>query len=371
MSVNSLKKQSFGDNGKNIFPPRLIAWEITRSCNLTCVHCRASAETGTYKGELGTDRCMEILKEISDVAKPIIILTGGEPLLRKDVFDLASRGTELGLKMAMATNGTLLTDDIVKRMIKCGIQRVSVSIDAPDSARHDTFRNVPGCFDKTIDGIKCLKSGGIEFQINTTVTRHNSEAIQEMLDLAINLGAVAHHLFLLVPTGRAKELVNQEIEAKEYEKLLYWFYSMRGRVPLHLKATCAPHYYRILREEAHKKGEYVSRETYGMDAVTRGCLGGTAFCFIGYNGAVQPCGYLDISCGNLAEDGFENIWNNSSVFNDLRDYSKYEGKCGQCEYIRVCGGCRARAYESTKNYLSQEPLCSYVPNRVQRENING
>ena len=368
-----IKKQHISDSHdeKVNFSPRLIAWEITRSCNLTCIHCRASAEKGAYEGELDTGRCMKILKEISDVAKPVIILTGGEPLLRNDVFDLASRGTELGLKMVMATNGTLLTDDIARRIKKCGIQRVSISIDAPDSARHDTFRNVPGCFDKAIDGINCLKNERIEFQINTTVTRHNSGVIQEMLDLAVNLGAVAHHLFLLVPTGRAKELINQEIEAKEYEKLLHWFYNMRNHVPLHLKATCAPHYYRILREEAHKKGENVTYETYGMDAVTRGCLGGTAFCFIGYNGVVQPCGYLDIPCGNLNRDEFKAVWDNSSVFNNLRNYSKYEGKCGQCEYIRVCGGCRARAYESTKNYLSQEPLCSYIPKRVQRNNING
>ena len=314
---------------------------------------------------------MEILQEISEVAKPIIILTGGEPLLRNDIFALAARGTELGLKMVIATNGTLLTDDIAKRMKDCGIQRVSISIDAPDAARHDAFRNVPGCFNKTIDGIKCLKREGVEFQINTTVTRHNSAIIQEMLDFTVNLGAVAHHLFLLVPTGRAKELVNQEIEAKEYERLLLWFYNMREQVPLHLKATCAPHYYRILREEAHKKGEYVSRETYGMDAVTRGCLGGTAFCFISHNGIVQPCGYLDISCGNLSIETFKNIWDNSVVFNALRDYSRYEGKCGQCEYIKACGGCRARAYESTGNYLSQEPLCSYIPDRIKRENIDG
>ena len=341
--------------------PRLVAWEVTRRCNLNCVHCRAGAERGPYPGELDTARCMEILDQIRAVGCPIVILTGGEPLLRDDIFQLAEHGTGRGLRMVMATNGTLLTPRLVDDMKESGIQRVSISLDAPDAESHDRFRNEPGAFERSIEGIRLLREGGMEFQINTTVTRHNSSRIEAMLDLTVRLGACAHHLFLLVPTGRAREMVQQEIDARQYERVLHWFHHMRDKVPLHLKATCAPHYYRILRQEARAKGEKVTFETYGLDAMTRGCLGGTAFCFISHDGIVQPCGYLELNCGDLRESDFGTIWRTSPIFTQLRDFSAYKGKCGRCEYLRVCGGCRARAYEATGDFLAEEPLCAYEP----------
>jgi len=342
---------------------RLVAWEMTRSCNLNCVHCRAAAERGPYPGELDTKKCLEILGQIAQVGQPIVILTGGEPLLRKDIFELARQGTQLGLRMVMATNGTLVTPEIAQKMKSSGIKRVSISIDGAGEKEHDEFRKVPGAFEASVHSIEWLKEAGIEFQINTTVTRHNVHQVREILDLAIKLGAVAHHIFLLVPTGRARELVNQEIDALEYEKLLHWFHDMRDQVPLHLKATCAPHYYRILRQEARARGKKVDFDTYGLDAVTRGCLGGTAFCFISYEGIVQPCGYLELNCGDLKKSSFQEVWRNSEIFKKLRDYSEYAGKCGRCEYLKVCGGCRARAYEATRDYMAEEPLCIYQPSR--------
>ena len=342
---------------------RLVAWELTRRCNLNCVHCRAGSERGPYPGELDTTQCLEILAQISEVGKPIVILTGGEPLLRTDIFDLARQGTHLGLRMVMATNGTLLTHDIIERMKASGIKRVSISIDGAVEKEHDAFRKVPGAFRGALEGIRLLRKGDIEFQINTTVTRHNIGNIEKILDLSEGFGAVAHHLFLLVPTGRAKEMVDQEIDAREYEEVLKWFYQMRERVPFHLKATCAPHYYRILRQEARRKGEKVNFETYGLDAVTRGCLGGTAFCFISNLGVVQPCGYLELNCGDLKAATFQSVWHESEIFNQLRDASAYGGKCGRCEYLKVCGGCRARAFEATGDFLAEEPLCAYQPGR--------
>lgn len=342
---------------------RLVAWEITRRCNLNCVHCRASAERGPYPGELGHDACMDLLHQISQVGRPIVILTGGEPLLREDVFDLARGGTDLGLRMVMATNGTLLDAKTVERMHASGIKRVSISLDGATAADHDAFRMVPGAFEQALRGIACLREGGVEFQINTTVTRHNAGQIDRILELAVQLRAAAHHIFLLVPTGRAREMVEQEIAANQYEELLHWFYRMRDQVPLHLKATCAPHYYRILRQEAHARGEKVDFQNYGLDAVTRGCLGGTAFCFISHDGIVQPCGYLELNCGDLKRASFQEVWQDSPTFRKLRDFSAYQGKCGRCEYLRVCGGCRARAYEATGNYLAEEPLCAYQPRR--------
>jgi len=343
--------------------PRLVAWELTRQCNLNCVHCRAGADKGPYPDELDTDKCLRVLDEINEVGKPIVILTGGEPLLRKDVFNLAQYGSDLGLRMVMATNGTLLTTEIVNKINSAHIKRVSLSLDSSREERHDDFRKEPGAFRAAISGIRLLKKANLEFQINTTVTRHNIDEVEDILDMAVNLGAAAHHLFLLVPTGRAREMINQEIDALEYENLLHWFYRMRDKVPLHLKATCAPQYYRILRQEAHKKEEPVNFKNYGLDAVTRGCLGGTAFCFISSTGIVQPCGYLELKCGDLKKDTFGNVWRDSQIFNQLRDYSSYKGKCGRCEFIRFCGGCRARAFEATGDYLSEEPLCSYKPHR--------
>ena len=185
--------------------------------------------------------------------------------------------------------------------------------------------------------------------------------IQQIMDLAVSLGAVAHHIFLLVPTGRGKYIVDQEISADQYEKTLNWFYDQRHKTPLQLKATCAPHYYRILRQRAKEDGEKVTFDTHGLDAVTRGCLGGIGFCFISHVGVVQPCGFLGLNCGDVKKTPFDQIWNNSKIFNDLRDYDKLEGKCGVCEYRKVCGGCRARAYEATGNYQAEEPLCSHQP----------
>ena len=340
---------------------RLVAWELTRRCNLNCVHCRAGSERGPYPGELDTSQCLELLAQISEVGKPIVILTGGEPLLRDDIFELALRGAELGLRMVMATNGTLLTPGIIEKMKSSGIKRVSISIDGAGEKQHDAFRKVPGAFKGALEGIRLLREGGVEFQVNTTVTRHNIGDIDKILDLSVALGAVAHHIFLLVPTGRAREMVDQEIDALDYEEVLNWFYQTRESVPLHLKATCAPHYYRILRQEAHRKGEKVNFETYGLDAVTRGCLGGTAFCFISNQGVVQPCGYLDLNCGDLKTATFQSVWRDSEIFNQLREVSGYKGKCGRCEYLRVCGGCRARAFEATGDFLSEEPLCAYQP----------
>jgi heme b synthase len=356
--------ESHGSEGRpGSYQPRLVAWEITRSCNLNCVHCRAAAERGRYPGELGMKECFRILDEIAEAAKPIVILTGGEPLLREDIWSIAQHGSEAGLRMVMATNGTLVTPDTVERMKSSGIRRVSISLDGANADQHDRFRNIPGAFDGALAGIAALKKGGVEFQVNTTVTRHNAGDVREILDLAVGLGAVAHHLFLLVPTGRAKELVDQEIGAGEYEDLLHWFLDAGKRAPIHLKATCAPHYYRILRQEAHKKGEKVDYSTYGLDAVTRGCLGGTAFCFISHRGVMQPCGYLELKCGDLRRQSFGEIWNGSEIFKTLRNHTAYKGKCGRCEYLRYCGGCRARAYEATGDFMAEEPLCMYQPAR--------
>ncbi len=343
---------------------RLVAWEVTRSCNLSCIHCRAAATKGPYPDELDTDASLVLLDQISEVGKPVVILTGGEPLLRPDIFDLARHGTRKGLRMVMAPNGTLITEAIAREMAEAGIQRISISLDGATRESHDQFRQVAGAFDGAIRGIEWAKQAGVEFQINTTITQQNLEEMPKIQELAVKLGAVAHHIFLLVPTGRGKYIADQEISAQQYEQALNWFYDQRDKVLLHLKATCAPHYYRILRERTHEEGKSVTFKTHGLDAVTRGCLGGTSFCFISNTGIVQPCGFLDLNCGSVDEMSFGVIWNESEVFKTLRNYNNLKGKCGRCEYRKVCGGCRARAYEGTGDYLAEEPLCLYQPKRT-------
>lgn len=350
-----------GDPGKLDAGLRLVAWEVTRSCNLACAHCRAAALDRPYENELTTGEALGLLENISSFAKPIIILTGGEPLLREDIFDIAAYGNRLGLRMTMAVNGTLLTGEKARRMLESGIQRISISLDGASAATHDAFRGVEGAFDGAIRGVACAREEGLDFQINTTITQQNLEEIPAIQELAVKLGAVAHHIFLLVPMGRGKDLAEQAISAAQYEKTLHWFYEQRDKVPLQLKATCAPHYYRILRQRAQKDGREVDFQSFGLDAVTRGCLGGVGFAFVSHVGQVQPCGYLELDCGSVRSQTFREIWEHSPIFTDLRDLSRYEGKCGQCRYIRVCGGCRARAYESTGSYLAEEPLCLYQP----------
>ena len=342
---------------------RLVAWETTRRCNLACKHCRAVAEDHPYDNEIGTEAALKLLEQIRELGTPIIILTGGEPLLRSDIFEIAAYGDKLGLRMVMAPNGTLITPETALKMRESGIKRISVSLDGASADFHDSFRGVPHTFDLAIKGIKTAKEAGMEFQINTTITKANLEQIPDILKLAENLGAAAHHIFLLVPTGRGKYILDSTINADQYEKTLNWFYEQREKVKLQLKATCAPHYYRIMRQRAHAEGKKISFETHGLDAVTRGCLAGTGFCFISHVGRVQTCGFLDVSCGDVTQEHFKKIWENSPVFKQLRDFDKLEGKCGLCQYKRVCGGCRARAYEATENYLAEEPLCSYQPGK--------
>ncbi len=340
---------------------RLVAWETTRRCNLSCVHCRAAAEDHVYENELGTKAAFKLLDEIRETGQPIIILTGGEPLLREDIFDIASYGDKIGLRMVMAPNGTMMTAENARKMKESGIKRISISLDGSTAERHDKFRGVKGAFEGALQGIAHAKEAGVDFQINTTITRANLDEIPKILRLAEDLGAVAHHIFLLVPTGRGKYIVDQEINAKEYEETLNWFYDQREKTSLQLKATCAPHYYRILRQRAKKEGKKVTFESHGLDAVTRGCLAGTGFCFISHTGIVQTCGFLDVECGDITKATFKEVWENSEVFKRLRDFNNLEGKCGICEFRKVCGGCRARAFEATGNYMAEEPLCTYQP----------
>lgn len=343
------------------FTLRLVAWEMTRACNLACVHCRAGACADAAPHELDTDEGRRLIDGIAEVDKPILIMTGGEPLLRPDFFELAEYGRHKGLRCVLATNGVMVDADMASRIAHAGFPRVSVSIDGPDASSHDGFRGVPGAFNASLAGIAALRDAGVPVQVNTTVTRRNRGRLPDIMKLAEELGAVAFHVFLLVPTGRAKSMSGEEMNPQEYEETLKEFYRLGLSSAMETKATCAPQYYRILRQEAGKDGLEVTEDRFGLNARTRGCLGGLSFAFVSSSGDVQPCGYFDVKAGNVRESPFPEIWRDAGLFTRLRDFRRLEGKCGKCDYLRFCGGCRARAYEHTGNYMAEEPYCAYIP----------
>jgi heme b synthase len=351
-------------NGKN--RPRLVFWELTTGCNLRCVHCRASATELMSPNDLSYAESCRVVDQIAEYAPLILVLSGGEPLWRRDVFDLAQRARSRGLRVALATNGTLVDEAMAERIRDAGIERVAVSLDGAGAATHDNVRGMPGAFDAALRGLTLLKGLGVPTQINTTVTRHNAHQLGAMIDLAESLGVVAFHLFLLVPVGCGLEIAEEQaIRGEEAEEILTWFYQRSTVTSMELKATCAPHYYRIMRQqraEARREGiPLAPLATHGMHAITKGCLAGTGVCFVSHQGEVYPCGYLPVSAGNLREEPFREIWEHAEIFESLRHDDNLEGKCGCCEFRNVCSGCRARAFGVTGNYLGEEPSCVYVP----------
>ena len=352
----------------------LIAWEITRSCPLSCLHCRGSAKKERDSNELSFEEIKTVLEDIASFAKPILILTGGEPMNRADVYDIASLGTELGLRVVMAPCGLLVNRSQVEKMKKAGIARVSLSIDGKDAKSHDAFRGVDGAFDSIIKAAEHFSALGMPFQINTTVTKNNIDSIPQILALAKSLGAVAFHPFMLVPTGRGKQLQRLLVEAEQYEKVLKWIANQPTEDGFLFKPTCAPHYVRLLRSEGKIKRESSDNASpkrkghpSSLDTITRGCMGGSGFAFISHVGTVQACGFLDISAGNLRENNLslKKIWQESKLFKELRNPDLLTGKCGFCEFRKLCAGCRARAYEINGDYLGEEPYCTYLPQKTK------
>jgi radical SAM protein with 4Fe4S-binding SPASM domain len=389
------------------FHPRLIFWEVTKGCNLRCVHCRATATELMSPQDLPTAKALDIIDQIAKFGNPILVLSGGEPLYRQDIFQLAEYGTSLGLRVALATNGTLVTRDVAEKIKRAGIKRVSISLDGSDAATHDAFRGIPGAFDAAIYGMRNMQELGLSVQINTTIARHNAHQLPEVLDLARRLGADALHTFLLVPVGCGVDIAeDMMVPPEEYERMLNWFYDQSLSGDIELKATCAPHYFRVSRQRRaadrragkpvpaapiahHPPGHIGATEMTmpgstgislkpgggppvghaghpgghpsDMNAMTKGCLAGTGVCFISHEGEVFPCGYLPAIAGDLRKQSFADIWTNSEVFGQLRDDDNLKGKCGCCEFRHVCMGCRARAYAATGDFLAEEPFCVYEP----------
>ncbi len=355
------------------FKPKWIAWEITRRCNLRCVHCRSSSEM-EVRGhpDFSTEEALRILDNISEYAKPVVVLSGGEPLIRGDVFDIARHGADKGLRMCLATNGTLVTDETCEKIKGSGIRIVSLSLDGSTEKVHDDFRNEKGAFYGTINAARLFKGHGIEFIINSSFTKRNQEEIPRVYRLAKELGATAWYMFMIVPTGRGEEIMNELISKEDYEDILEWHYQMeKGEDAMLVRPTCAPHYYRVVLQKAKEEGVKFERRSLKFSTGgSKGCIAGQLICLIDVDGNVLPCSYFPKPAGNVMKQSFKEIWEDSELFKELRDFKKYKGRCGSCEYINVCGGCRARAYSVYGDYLEEEPFCGYMPVKMKKKVVS-
>jgi putative heme d1 biosynthesis radical SAM protein NirJ2 len=323
----------------------IVSWNATNECNLKCAHCYRDA--GAKKTEeLTTEEGRVLIDEIARAGFKIMIFSGGEPIMRPDLFELAAYAREKGLRCVLGTNGTLITPAVAKELKQAGIMAAGVSVDSMDKKIHDDLRGVPGSWDAAFDGMRACLDTGLPFQVHTTVMDFNYNEILDLTDFAVRIGARGHHVFFLVPTGRAVEIADASIKADQYERLLRKLLEKQKHVPIEIKPTCAPHFLRIAKQMK-------------IDMrYTRGCLAGLSYCLINPVGVVQACAYLDMPAGNVRETPFSEIWRESQVFKHLRT-RKYNGKCGRCDYEEVCGGCRARAMYYYGDYMGDEPWCLY------------
>lgn len=325
----------------------LISWNTTRQCNQYCRHCYRAAQAQPDPDELTTAEGKRLLEEVAKAGFRIMVLSGGEPLLREDLYELARHGSEQGLRVVLGTNGTLLTPEVVRNLKAAGVVRVGISLDDLDPAVHDEWRQMPGAWQASVDGMRYCREGGLPFQVHTTVTERNADLVTRMTDLAVELGAAAHHVFFLVPAGRGADIEAETLKAQQYERLLAQILDKQREVAIELKPTCAPQFMRIARHKGLKL------------RYTKGCLAGTAYCVVTPRGEVQPCPYLQLKVGNVRETPFSELWADNPVFTRLRT-EKPSGRCGDCDCESICGGCRARAYYySGGDFMAEEPWCLY------------
>lgn len=341
-----------------------ISWNITRLCNLKCTHCYLPAgfvDTDEFphgyhrESELTQSECFRVIDEIAEINPHILlILTGGEPLLRPDILEISKYASDTGFLVVMGTNGVLLNDEVVEKMQKHGVTGAGLSIDSIQPSQHDKFRGMPGAWKATMNGVEALKRAHLDFLVQTSVTQWNYEEIPEIVEFAYQIGAKVLNLYFLVRTGRGKTVM--DISPAQYEKMLDTMFKLQKDYTgkMLIAAKCAPHYKRVIYEQQSD-----SAFLQGYPSGTCPC--GIYYCRISPEGELTPCPYLPVSVGNLKEESFVNLWNGAETFQELRDRSLLEGKCGVCEFKEVCGGCRARAYATNGNYLAADESCEYQP----------
>ena len=343
-----------------MFVSRIVAWETTRRCALACRHCRGSARDVADAAELTTAEGFCLIDSLARLSKPLLILTGGEPMMRADIYDLARHASDSGLRVVMAPCGHLLTPETVARLRASGVSAISISLDATEAADHDAFRGVAGAFDASMRGLHCAHAAGLPFQINTTVTRLNVDQLPALLELAEREGAATFDLFFLVPTGRGRSLADLELDAGRTETVLNWAAEMDASRAIRVRTTCAP---QMARVRSRRGDSHSGKGRAEKGGPAGGCMAGRGFLFVSHLGIVQPCGFLDLPCGDLRRFDFDvrALLESSDTLRQLGASEDVHGKCGACEYLRACGGCRARSYALTGDALGPDPNCGYLP----------
>ena len=356
--------------------PHVISWNLTKACNLLCTHCylptnsfqqfnptnhsiiksgQPQFTTQDTKDELDTNNALKVIDEIAELNPNIIlILTGGEPLLRRDLFDLSRYASRKGMMVLLGTNACLINDDVARKLKDNGFSGIGISLDSIHPYIHDSIRGMKGSWKMAVEGMKACKRQGLEIQIQTTVFKKNYDEIPKLVAFAHDMGARVFNLFFLVCTGRGQDIT--DITSKQYEDALKQIYKLHNQYEgtMLVSAKCAPHYRRIAYE--------MNPESALVKYYSGGCPAGTNYCRITPEGNVTPCPYMDTSCGNLREKSFAEIWNNSTILKELRE-SELKGRCGECEFESMCKGCRARAYVTTGDQMAEDSWCEYEPGK--------
>lgn len=354
---------------------RLLFWETTIKCNLSCAHCRRLETDEAASADLSTVQAKDLIEQLAELGRkqpmmPVLVFSGGEPLCRKDLFGLINYAKSFGIVSALATNGTMINAATAQQIADSAIARVAVSLDGATAEVHDRLRQLDGAFEKATEGIKQLHEKNVPFQINITLSKLNVGLLEDVYELAKSLGAVAVHIFMLVPVGCGQVLAETDmLSPQEYEQKLIEICRLDSLGQLQVKVTCGPHYQRVIREQGLYQNRIKAGRPTGSSVPGRhrhggsskGCLAGLGVLFVGHQGDVFPCGYLPVKCGNVLQEPLSQIWYNSKDLARMRDSNALEGKCSVCGYREVCGGCRGRAYAATGNYMAEEPFCAYIP----------
>lgn len=349
--------------------PFTIAWELTRACAFACVHCRADAIHQRDPAELSTEEAFQLVDRLTEFGSPILIFTGGDPMMRPDLFEIIEYATQQGLRCSLTPTATALPT--LERLLKAkdaGIRRIALSLDAPDPQVHDQFRQVEGSWQRTMDILHRAQEVGLSVQVNTTVTRFNVDLLPAMVPFVEEVQAVQWSVFFMVPTGRAQ--AQYMITAEQHEEVFNWLYDLSQNAPFDIKGTAAPMYRRVAIERKRAEVGQGKEVTFqgagfqyadGLNRPRKGVNDGNGFLFISHLGEIQPSGFLPLTAGYVRTDDVVDVYRNHPLFTDLRDPSKLKGRCGVCEYIDICGGQRGRAYGLTGDYLETDPACVYVP----------
>lgn len=360
--------------------PYIVIWEVTRACQLKCVHCRADAQNKPDPKELTTVEGFKLIDQIFEMNNPMLVFTGGDCMMREDLFVLADYAVKKGMRVSMTPSATdNVTIERMQRAKEVGLSRWAFSLDGPTPEIHDHFRGTPGSFNLTIEKVKYLNELNMPLQLNTVISKYNYDYLEEMAELMKELNVVMWYIFLLVPTGRGQ--YDACLTPAEHEKVFRWLYELSKTAPYDIKTTAAQHYRRVVfqqkaREKVVDRSEIRYENTLtkdmasvidGLKRAPKGVNDGNGFVFISHTGDVMPSGLLPLIGGNVREKSLADIYRESSLFKDLRSPDKYKGKCGVCEYRYVCGGSRSRTYAVTGDYLESEPFCVYIPEVLRKK----